>query len=54
MRGYNICMDIVSKYLTSKSKTLASMFSKYGGVLGKTLSLENEESDDSKPWCIEV
>lgn len=68
LRTCNIIKDITIKYLTmtteedddlnSKSKslkTLASVFSTYGGVLGKisqTLSLENEDSnvyDSVKP-----
>jgi tRNA A-37 threonylcarbamoyl transferase component Bud32 len=69
LRACNICMDIVTKYLMATNvgddleaksgnlKTLASVFSKYGGVLGKvaqTLSLENKDSDvfdESKPYA---
>ena len=71
LRSCNICMDILSKYLSNMSPTsdgtnleeksdslkcLASIFAKYGGVLGKiaqVLSFENENSNvfsESKPF----
>lgn len=71
LRSCNICMDIMTKYLSNMSlsgdnsnleektdslKCLASVFAKYGGVLGKiaqVLSFENENSNvfsESKPF----